>query len=483
MCAGTGRSLRPVSFADSPVPILPTVPTPIRITTWLAGLLLLIALLLGGGQGGVGDVLAQECSLGLLAWLGWQATQGDLSWRGPRWLPLLPLTLPILQLLPWPEMVWAAGPARQQLLAQLAGSGVRHGAALSLNTSATERGLWSLLPACALYLTALALPRSRQRLLLVLLLGLSLLSVFWGMAQLAGGQDSPLRLYSPTNPTEAVGFFANRNHLAGLLLMTLPVALAGTAWAINERLAGRPLPVFWAIAGATTTILLILGLALARSRAGLLLGMLAVLASFPIVLNLRRVRGMKRILAVTLGLAVMLSVQFALLGIVQRLDKDPLDDGRWQYAQITREAATAYAPWGSGLGTFRQAYQPFEAKHNPDRAIVNHAHNDYLELWLEGGYPALVLLGLGGLMWGGCTLRLWRRSPDPGTPESRDRLVARAAWLSVTLALLHSALDYPLRTTANMSVFAVLVAIAFTEATRRSPVEADRRDLLETGKE
>jgi O-antigen ligase len=163
----------------------------------------------------------------------------------------------------------------------------------------------------------------------------------------------------------------------------------------------------------------------------------------------------------------MLSVQFALLGILQRLENDPLDDNRWQFAQITREAATAYAPLGSGLGTFRQAYQPFEAKHLPNPAIVNHAHNDYLELWLEGGIPALILLGLGGSAWMWRGIQLWwRRNGDPRESADPSRSLAQVAWLSATLPLIHSTLDYPLRTTANLSVFAVLAAIAFCEPAR-----------------
>jgi O-antigen ligase len=200
--------------------------------------------------------------------------------------------------------------------------------------------------------------------------------------------------------------------------------------------------------------------------------MLAVLGSLPIVMSLRKQRGTKRILALVVGIALMLSVQFALLGILQRLENDPLDDNRWQFAQITREAATAYAPLGSGLGTFRQAYQPFEAKHSPSPAIVNHAHDDYLELWLEGGIPALILLGLGGSAWIWRGMQLWwLRKGDSRELADPSRSLARVAWLSATLPLIHSMLDYPLRTTANLSVFAVLAAIAFCEParTRRAP--------------
>jgi O-antigen ligase len=196
--------------------------------------------------------------------------------------------------------------------------------------------------------------------------------------------------------------------------------------------------------------------------------MVAVLGTLPIVIGLRHQRGTKRFLAITLGVAVMLSVQFGMFGLLQRVGSDPFEDGRWKYARTTSQAAVAYSPIGSGLGTFQQAYQPFETKGSPSRAIVNHAHNDYLELWLEGGWLALLLIGVGVLAWGRRGLQLWRRSPEPGTSQSWSNLLTRAAWLAASLALIHSALDYPLRTTSLSAVFAIVAAVAFSDPTYRA---------------
>lgn len=441
-----------------------------RTTLWLCLSLVVIAVLAGGGQGGLGDLAAQLLAVVLLAILAWQVFNHRVQWRCEawvRWLPLLALALPVLQLLPIPSAWWSAAPARAELGAQLAAAGVSPSRVISLNPGATESALWSLLPPTALFLATLGISRTGQRRLLAVVLSLAVLSVLLGMAQVAGGPTSALRFYSNTNLTEAVGFFANRNHLASLLAIALPLALAATAWVASERSDGRRLSPVWLLCGSVTIILLVLGIAMARSRAGLLLGMIAVLGSLPIVMTLRKQRGTGRIIALVVGIAVMLSVQFSLLGILQRLEKDPLDDSRWQFAQVTREAAADYAPLGSGLGTFRQAYQPFEARHEPGKSIVNHAHNDYLELWLEGGVPALVLLGLGGLAWAWRGVKLWwLRNPESSDPSNESRFLARIAWLSATLPLIHSAMDYPLRTTANLSVFAILAAIAFCESTR-----------------
>ena len=125
------------------------------------------------------------------------------------------------------------------------------------------------------------------------------------------------------------------------------------------------------------------------------------------------------------------------------------------YAPLALDVAKAYSPWGAGLGSFLLAFQPFEGD-KVAAAIVNHAHNDYIELWLDGGWAAVLLASPVLLAFALAGLRVWRRSSEP----SPWRLLGRAAWIALLLALLHSLVDYPLRTTANLAVFGLLAAMA-----------------------
>jgi O-antigen ligase len=451
---------------------------------WLCTLLLIIAAVGGGGQGGRGDMLAQLFAVIVLAQLWRLRNQGGaIIDQGPAWalwlVPVL-LALPLLQLLPIPMWLWNESPARREIAGQLAVVGLSPSPHVGLIPLAAERALWSLLPAVALFLSTLALSRHQQRLLLGVVLVLALINVVLGLAQLAQGPESALRFYANTNPTEAVGFFANRNHFACLLVMTLPLTLAGSAWVANEYAQGAPISPLWVAVGILSAVLLILGVALARSRAGLMLGMLAVLLSLPAILSLRKRRGAKRVLALIMGLGLMLSVQFALFGILQRLDTDTVEDGRWQYARITADAASAHAPLGTGLGGFRQAFQPFEAKAGQGPAIINHAHDDYLELWLEGGWLALlpIALLLTALFAAGARAWLGRYESS-----AEDRLLARTVWISVLVAALHSGLDYPLRTSADNGVVALLFAVALSHAWPRTLAVRPRRSTADAPEE
>ncbi len=422
--------------------------------------LLTAALLFGGGQGTLGDTGVQVLSIALLMLLIVRSQAGNLrrtpSWT---WLPVLAVVaVPLLQCLPIPESIWRGLGGRAELATQLALAGVPPDPHWGLNPLGSERALLWLLPAIALYLSALRLSRQHRGQLVLVLLALAVIEVLFGFAQVADGRGSPLRFYANTNPTEAVGFFANRNHFAGLVALCLPLALAWAAKAVVERYDDHSRSVLRIVAGIGLCLLLILGLAMARSRAGLLLGMIALVLTVPVLLGLQRRRGLGRILFATFVVAAVLVVQFALFGILQRVGDDPLDDGRWAYAETTRRAAAAYAPVGSGLGTFRQAYQPFErdSPAGPTRSIVNHAHNDYLELWLETGWTMLPVMFviLGVLLL--AAVRTWRATEGRADADTVQR---RALVVAAAIPLLHSLFDYPLRTSAHLAVFGLIFAL------------------------
>jgi O-antigen ligase len=240
--------------------------------------------------------------------------------------------------------------------------------------------------------------------------------------------------------------------------MAIPLSLAGLVSAFAGGARSGDAPRWGRVAAwATTAVLLVLGLALTRSRSGVLLGAVGALACLPMLLALRRRRAAGRVLGAMLAIGLVMLVQFGLFGLVQRLNTDPLGDHRWQIAALTAEGARAHAPLGSGLGTFRQVFGALDVD-APGDTIVNHAHDDYLELWLEAGWPFLAVAGAFALLFGWTTVRMWRAGGIADDPWPH------AAWASLVLVLLHSALDYPLRTTAIQACFGLLLALLMAHA-------------------
>jgi O-antigen ligase len=123
----------------------------------------------------------------------------------------------------------------------------------------------------------------------------------------------------------------------------------------------------------------------------------------------------------------------------------------------TLQGALLNLPWGTGFGTFPLAYPPLEQVADIFSSVVNHAHNDFAELLLEGGIPAGLLLVLYLAL---LAVRL------PALAGSSFRT---ALFLSITFVLIHSLVDYPLRTIGLGVVFAAFNGILFA---RREPAPA-----------
>jgi len=444
---------------------------------WLTAFTLLAALLLGGGTRGgfLSDALLQFLAIPLL--LLSVSRLGDLFWRHRAKLRqarfelvfcLAVVLVPLMQLVPLPPALWTLLPHRGPLIASFdgLGQGLEHGLPwlpISVSPNATWLSVVALLPTLAVFFGTILLGYRERRLLSLAVVAFGVVSAFLGLLQIAQGPASRLRFFAATNLSEAVGFFANRNHYAAFLYVVL---LFAAVWAIDVGFAVGP----WrdrrilearsivAITASFLTIVILLAAeAMARSRAGMVLTMISLAGVYGLVLTDRRRRNLSatplNFLFLAAATAFILVVQFALYRILARFNADPLDDARLQFARTTIEAAWAYMPFGAGMGTFVPVYGMFERPQDLfAHAYVNHAHDDILELWLETGIFGVTLMVAFAAWFVSRAARIWRRASVGG--NEFDRSLARAATIAVALIATHSFLDYPLRTAAMTAIFA-----------------------------
>lgn len=433
---------------------------------------LLVALLLGGAtrREVITSDLVALAALPLLAWSVWRARKPPLpeTWRGPLWLIGGLILIGLLQLIPLPPAVWTLLPGRGSIAADMISAGLQPGwQPLSLSPQATQHSLLALIPGLAMFAAALQLTAAERVRLLWLLLAVCLLSVGVGLLQIMQGEHSPLRFYAVTNPTPAVGFFANRNHLASLLV----AAMAAAAALAIDAILTRPLP-RWRLTGALGMLLVLLvGDGLTQSRSGLLL--IAPLGLGAAALAWRA--GLHRKLSrtalagvVLAGLTVLALALVAFSGAASRLAGGFDDELRFKAFGVIVRAIGDYMPFGSGFGTFVPVYKLFESPAVMQSTYVNHAHDDWLEVMLEGGLPVVGLLVGFLIWWGRAGLALWRRSGGRET-------LTRGAWLMTAVLLIHAFLDYPLRSPAVMCVFALACAMLVP------PITSGRRDMAPPG--
>lgn len=439
--------------------------------------LLLLALLFGGGtqQGIPSDAVVELASLPVLV-----IAIAKLSSTGiPRaaFWPLVigaaALALPLLQLVPLPTWIWTHLPLRQIMAQVYDTAGLSLPAMpLSMNPGGTWRSFASLLPAATIFLATLSLGGGARRTLLALMIVVGLFSVGLDLLQTIGGSDSPLRFYEITNTNRAVGFFANSNHNAAALYCLVPFVAALTIDAIRFR--------GWRTRAAFTLMLLFLvldavGLVLALSRAGLFLWFLAGALSVGLGWTYVQ-RSMRRrivLLAVGAALVVLLAMfQFGFVGMMQRMSDNVPGQFRWKLTSITLSEAAKAFPWGTGLASFVPIFQTAEPRTLIDQRYVNHAHNDWAELLLETGLPGVLLLA--AFLWWLVSAVRRQAVADGAALSSRDQPIAFAAAIAISLLLLHSLVDYPLRTIAIMAYFAFSCALLLPPAPADEPPGGER---------
>jgi O-antigen ligase len=334
---------------------------------------------------------------------------------------------------------------------------------ISMSPTQTWLSFLSLLPPMAIFLGAIQLGYRERRWLSLVIIAVGIISAFLGLVQAALGPAAPLRLYGVLS-TEAVGLFANRNDFAALLYVVLvfagPWALDIAFKAVSWKQVRRTVSIVMVTAAFLVLIVLIAAEAMVRSRAGLVLTIVAVAGIFAMAFAERRkASGVARklLLGATL-LAVMLCVQFTLYRVLERFAVEPLADARVTFARETVAAAIAFLPFGAGVGSFVPVYAMFEEPSDTiGNVYINHAHNDFVEGLLETGLFGMVLFGAFLTMLGFRSVELWWRPADKAS--ELDRLLMRAATVAIALVLAHSFVEYPLRTGAIMAIFAFSCAL------------------------
>jgi len=440
--------------------------------------LLLSSLVLGGAtsSGFLSEAVLQLAAIPVLLVGIWRMI--DASLHGQAKLALLfclgLVLVPLLQLVPLPSSVWTSLPGREIVVSALSLSFPDlPWMPLSLSPRSTWLGLLSLLPPLAIFIAVQQLSYQERRKLSLLIIVLGIISVFLGLLQLMQGPQSSLRFFEITNPTEAVGFFANRNHYAALLYSVLVLAAAWmfaqlTDIGISPR-AQRGFDasqVLYMFAGFTVMVVILSGILMSRSRAGLGLAIIAFigiyLMSFSDKGQESRKRSSKLIWAAS-ALALVFALQFALFRIMDRLGKSVSEDLRFAFARVTTEAIWDVMPFGTGIGSFVPTFKLYETTGDlPGRLYANRAHNDFLEWWLETGGAGILMLSLFVVFFVYRTYQIWRYPLIGG--RDIDHVLAKAATIIVPLLLLHSFVDYPLRTTAMLSIMAFTCALLIKPA-------------------
>lgn len=377
--------------------------------------------------------------------------------------------LPLIQSVPLPPQIWTSLPGREQSVLGLDVAGLDAGwSPLSVTPDQTWRSFLALLPPAAAFLAVLAVDSDHRRRISWSVPCLVLAGVALALLQLMVGE--PFYLWEQTTRGTLTGFFSNRNHLATSCLMALPFCGALIGIGLRSRDTGRR-AVFLGAVGAA---LLLIALAATRSRFGVVMALPALGGAAAIVwMGAGRARPGRALtlLAAAAGAAVALVIALGAGPVLDRFDTDGAPEGRFERWPTVADAAQSGLPVGWGFGAFDVVYRAVEPPTEVDETYLNRAHNDYLETWLEGGWPSIAVL-IAFLTW------FVRRMPKVWRGSGSTFDLARAGSVAIFVVLVHSAADYPMRTLTIACLFAVCAALVEVAGTQTTPRTRGRRDVV-----
>lgn len=374
-----------------------------------AGLVILLAMLIGGGPGkGLWtDHLIEAAMLPTLFMGLPHLTSNRLAWPARLLIALL-LLLVLVQFLPWHRTV--------VISETLTFRG--WGMVSPLPLASLESGLFVVaLAGFALHLARLG-NAELERCLRFVVIGF-LVNLIAGLVQLSFDQRTVTGGVLPYSIR--LGLMANENHFSTLIFMLIPMI----AWLQLSR--SRRLYLYLIYTGLTVGFLFSVG-----SRAGMTISLLLALLCLAWFLADRVAFAVKAAAATIAG--AILAVALWQFGAASALSQDL----RAVFFETTLRAITDNWLTGTGLGTFTSVYPAYEAREATIDLYANNAHNDYLEVVLEGGVFGAVLIGF----YFALILRHGGRTP-----------LTQAAFLAIAAVALHSLVDYPLRTFAVATPF------------------------------
>lgn len=346
---------------------------------------------------------------------------------------------------------------------------------LTADSGATLQYLLLGIAYSLLFLLVIALFHTRQRLnlLLATLVISGTLQAFHGAFMTLSGVEWLLATPKTSYIGDATGTFVNRNHLAGYLELTLACGI-GLLMALRDTRPFRWLHLLEMLMGAKARlrlglVVMVIALVMTHSRGGnaaFFTALMIVGGIFFLRDKDNRLRNGLILASILLIDLLVISQYFGLERLKDRVLNTRLNDvvveGEVvQQANEIRDDVFVYALplaqerplTGQGAGSFEAVFPKYPGA--DIRLHFDHAHNDYLQFFIEFG-----LLGCLPLL-AFVLLALWRALQALWRRDSLYRSgVGFGAAIGILALAIHSFTDFNLQIPANAATLVVLCAIA-----------------------
>ncbi|MDD8020661.1 MAG: O-antigen ligase family protein [Acidobacteriota bacterium] len=393
-----------------------------------------------------------------------------------QWLIIIFFIVCCLQIIPFPAaVVRGISPAAYNWRQTLVTSGLLEPARIKWQTVSLSPAdsFYELVKYAAYGLFTFLLAKSinsRKKAVAVVLtlIGAAIFQALYGLSELFSGSHRIFNWVNRYYSGSAFGTFINRDHYSAFLEMIFPLSL-GYFLARADYFAWPPglsirRKIAWfgqekwqkSILFILPPIIIGVGLFFSRCRSGIIIFLLTFFLMI-LLLSVAGITGRRkteRRLVMIVTFVILIGV--IMIGIQPILERFTSEDlfggGRLFYYQYTLDMIKDYPLAGSGLGTYVKAINHYLKK--DFRAILDHAHNDYLEMTAEAGLAGGGALILGGLLLFGLGIKRYLQASD-----SLTRGISLGALMGVLALFLHSLTDFSLRMPGNAVIWLSLFVL------------------------
>jgi len=431
-------------------------------TKFRTSLIISIFILLGGTSQEVYElkiIVYGLCTL-VICWVIQKISVREIYSTYPMILSLITVyvTYSLIQIIPLPQELWLSLPNREfikegyNLLDE-----TRPSLPIAISPSSVIHSLLAILPALTIFLLVGFIASDTERHLAFWTVPfLGTVSLILGFAQVMSKSEY-LLFYDIISPDSEIGIFTNINHQATLTAVSLCFILFNT---LNFSVTHRSFFNVRVYIGLPFIALLVCGLLAYSSVAGYIFIPIILIAFIGWGIYLRAYK-FKSAFTFIFFLIFAIFIAF----IYEYLDGS--------FTLFTSSSPTARStiflrgmditidswPFGTGLGTFSDIYPHYENINEVTTTYVPHLHNDYLEFILEMGIIGVVLLM--GSLWG-----IMRRANVILTKSKNTSNYSTPALFGLLIILVHSIVDYPLRTITIITICSLSLALIEVEYKR-----------------
>ncbi len=283
-----------------------------------------------------------------------------------------------------------------------------------------------------------------------------------------------------------MGPYINRNHYAGLMEMIFPLVLAlflfhkprnedlGFLKSIVEIFKQEKANIHILI--GTGALLIVTSIFVSLSRGGMISTCAGLI--FFLVLSYKKKASKKNSILI-LCMILFTSLSMGWFGWGQVYDRfselqtpeGTIYHGRIDYWKDSKKIVADFPAVGSGFGTFVDIYRSYQTVDS--NILLEHAHNDYIELISEGGVIGVLLIFSFLITLFYKTYHVFSLRKD-----AYSIYIYIGAMAGIISILVHSITDFNLHVGANGLWFALLAAIAVSAANTRLKAKNIKTNLL-----